>query len=165
MITKTSSLNSDFEFIEKLAVLMDSKFTIPGTKFRFGLDPILNLIPFLGEAVSFAISGALVAIMAKHGASGKTVVKMILNIIVDLIIGGIPLVGKVGDFFFKANKKNLALLKGHYFEGKHQGSGWGIIITIVVILFIIFTLIIYMMYKLAAWLVDLLNISEIFQLF
>lgn len=163
MITPNSPMDKDFEFIEKLTVLMDSKYTIPGTKFRFGLDPILNLFPYLGEVVSFTISGALVAIMAKNGASGKTVVKMILNILIDLIIGSIPLFGKLGDFFFKANQKNLKLLKGHYYEGKHQGSGWGIIIGIVIGLFFLFTLIVFLMYKLAVWLIDLLNIPEIFK--
>lgn len=165
MITKNSPMDKDFEFIEKLAVLMDSKYTVPGTNFKFGLDPILNFIPFLGEAVSFTISGALVTIMAKNGASGKTVVKMIINILVDLIIGSIPFFGKIGDFFFKANKRNLILLKSHYYEGKHQGSGWGIIIGIVIGLFLLFTLIVFLMYKLASWLIDVLNIPEIFKLF
>lgn len=109
--------------IERLSHLMDSQFTIPGTRFRFGLDPLIGLIPGFGNLATFLVSAALVRTMAQHGASGEVVIRMALNVVADAVIGAIPIVGNVFDFFFRANERNLALLRRHYVEGRHQGSG------------------------------------------
>ncbi|MBL3658492.1 DUF4112 domain-containing protein [Fulvivirga sediminis] len=128
IITHPSSTKNDFEHIEKISNLLDSKFTIPGTKIRFGLDPIFSLIPVLGDAATFFISSLLVWHMSNHGASQKVVVKMMGNVAIDTLIGSIPLIGTVFDVFFRCNNRNVKLLKEHYQEGKHQGSGKGIIV-------------------------------------
>ncbi len=165
MITRYSTLDEDFAFVDQIVVLMDSKYQIPGTNFRFGLDPIFNMIPFLGQMISFSIAGILVVIMAKNSASGKVVAKMVINIVIDLIIGIIPVFGTVGDFFYKANQKNLRLLKGHYYQGKHNGSAWGIVITLCLLLFTLFTIVFITLYKLIFWVVDLLRLPDIFAYF
>jgi hypothetical protein len=72
---------------------MDDKFRIPGTNFRFGLDPILNLIPFAGDVSGFLVSAALLYVMAKNGVSRKVLILMAINISVDAAIGAIPLIG------------------------------------------------------------------------
>src|SRR5690242_1032313 len=95
----------NMKWVESVARLMDSKFKVPGTNFRFGLDPVLGLIPFLGDVSTFAVSGALVLTMAKHGASRNVVIRMVVNIILDLIIGSIPIIGAIFDFGFKANDR------------------------------------------------------------
>ncbi|WP_026897792.1 DUF4112 domain-containing protein [Daejeonella oryzae] len=143
--------NSNIKWIEYVSKLMDDKFRLPGTNFRFGLDPILNLIPFAGNLSTFAVSIVLIATMAKYGASRKLLIMMSLNVLVDTTIGAIPLIGNIFDFAYKSNTKNLRLLKEHYQEGKHTGSGRGII-TILIIIFSIFIIsIVYIMWQLTSW--------------
>jgi len=113
---------------------MDSLFRIPGTSIRFGLDPILGLFPFFGDLISYGISCSLVLTMVKKGIGGKVLVKMISNITLDYIISNVPIVGYIIDFGYKANERNLKLLREHFDEGKHQGSGWKYVLMVLVIL-------------------------------
>lgn len=76
--------------------------------------------------MSFLASGALVLTMVRHGASGQLAARMLGNIAIDALVGAIPFLGDLFDVAFKANVKNVELLKEHYDEGKHSGSGWGI---------------------------------------
>jgi hypothetical protein len=134
--------------IEQIARMLDSRFVIPGTRIRFGVDPILSLIPVLGDFITYLISGALIYAMYNHGASRKVVIKMLLNSTFDAVLGAIPLVGTVFDVFYRANDRNVQLLKEHYLEGKHQGSGNGILVVIVITSFILVAAAFYGMYKL-----------------
>ncbi|MCA6074729.1 DUF4112 domain-containing protein [Fulvivirga sedimenti] len=129
--------------IEAVSKLMDSQFEIPGTGIRFGLDPILGLIPFAGSLIGYLVGAYLVIEMYKNGASGKLAIKMIGNVILDAIFGSIPYVGIIPDVWYKANIRNLKLLKEHYQEGKHTGSGFGIIITILAITLLLIGLLVY----------------------
>ena len=139
----------EFAWIERISVLMDSKFQIGG--FRFGLDPLLNLIPFAGQTISFGTSFMLVIIMMRNGAGSKVAVKMLLNVLTDAVLGAIPFFGQVFDFFNKANKKNVKLLKEHYFEGKHQGSAKGILFGILVALIVICIVFLFLLWKITTW--------------
>ncbi|MGK7396694.1 MAG: DUF4112 domain-containing protein [Candidatus Cyclobacteriaceae bacterium M3_2C_046] len=152
---RNQTKNPDFSFVEKVSKLMDAKYNLPGTKFKFGLDPIIGLIPFVGDSVTFAISSGLVLIMVKNGASGKVVVKMIINVLLDTIIGSIPLLGSVFDFFYKANTRNVRLLKEHYEHGKHQGSGLKIIVVTSIVLLVLFALVIYLFIQMIILLIGL----------
>jgi hypothetical protein len=138
-------------WVESVSRLMDSKFRLPGTNFRFGLDPILGLVPFLGDVSTFAVSGALVLTMARHGASRNLVIRMVVNIILDLVIGSIPILGSIFDFAYKANDRNVRLLKAHYHEGKYQGSGTGFLAAIIFIMMVAFGLVMYGLAKLIIW--------------
>ncbi len=117
--------------IEKAVHFLDSKYRIPGTPFRFGLDPILGIIPFAGDIVTLIIQGLLAVEMLRYGASGRVAARMFINILMDTLLGGIPIIGAIVDLLFKANTRNLRLLKEHYEEDKHKGSA-----TKVVLLFI-----------------------------
>ena len=143
--------NGKLKWVEQVAYLMDEKFRIPGTNFRFGLDPLMNLVPILGDLSGFAISAALVLAMARHGASGKVLSLMILNIVLDSTIGAIPVLGQLFDFAYKSNTRNIRLLREHYEEGKHQGSGKGIIAIIIIVLLALFLIFIYVLWQLLAW--------------
>ncbi len=134
--------------IKIMADLMDSRFRIPGTGIRFGLDPVLSLLPVAGSTVSYIIGAYLVIEMVMAGASGKVAIKMILNILVDAILGAIPFIGVIPDIFYRANNRNFRLLEEHYAEGKHQGSGIGIVITVLVVLLVLVGLIAYGLAKL-----------------
>lgn len=147
--------NTPLKWVERISYLMDEKFRLPGTNFRFGLDPLLNLIPLLGDLSGFAISAALVLTMAKNGASGKVLTLMILNIVLDSTIGAIPVLGQIFDFTYKSNTRNIRLLKEHYVEGKHQGSGGGIVAIILVIVAVSLFILLYLMWKLISWAIGL----------
>ncbi|MBB6271401.1 hypothetical protein HDF26_001828 [Pedobacter cryoconitis] len=146
--------NSLLQWISRLSFLMDEQFRIPGTKYRFGLDPLLNLIPFAGDIAGFAVSGGLVLAMASKGLTSKIVVLMCINIFLDTTIGAIPGVGQVWDFFFKSNTRNMRLLNEYYQEGKHQGSGKNTIALALIILFLIFVVLIGILWALAAWMIS-----------
>lgn len=123
----TLAIDERLRWVEHVARLMDSQFRLPGTRFRFGLDPLLGLLPVVGDLSSTVVSVALLLTMMRHGASGAVVVRMVLNILIDTVIGAIPLIGNVFDFAYKSNERNVALLRRHYAEGRHPGSGKGLI--------------------------------------
>src|SRR5690606_18667660 len=137
--------------VEQIAKFLDSRFVIPGTNIRFGLDPILSLFPVLGDFVTFFISSALIYTMYNHGASVKVVIRMMLNATLDTIIGAIPVGGTIFDVFYRSNDRNVRLLKEHYFEGKHQGSGAGILILVATICIIVILATVYGIYKFFEW--------------
>lgn len=145
----------DFVWVERVANLLDNKFAIG--RFRFGLDPILNLIPYGGQFVSFAVSMMLVVVMFRNGVRTKVVIKMLFNIIVDALLGAIPFLGQIFDFFNKANEKNIKLLREHYFENKNQGSATGLISAVLAIVVLISGLTFYMMWLVVSWSWDLLT--------
>jgi hypothetical protein len=142
--------------VETVAKLLDSQFVIPGTNFRFGLDAIAGLIPVGGDAVSFLASGALVLTMVRHGASGQLAARMLLNIAIDAVVGAIPFLGDLFDAAYKANIKNVELLKEHYKEGKHSGSGWGIFVGTLLALLIMGAGLAWLLYQVATLLFGLL---------
>ena len=131
-----------------LAKLMDAQFRIPGTDIRFGLDGIIGLIPGAGDLSTFAVSGYMVWVMANNGASGFVLAKMTFNILIDALIGSIPIIGDVFDIAFKANMRNMRLMQKHYEEGRHRGSAWKLIIPVLIVLFLIIIAIIWFTYKL-----------------
>lgn len=125
--------NREMRWIEKTSNLLDNAIRVPGTNFRIGLDPIIGLIPVVGEVVTFGMSAVLVLTMVRHGASGKLILKLLANALVDASIGGIPVLGDLFDFGFKANQRNVRLLREYYYEGKHQGNAWGVWVLVVVL--------------------------------
>lgn len=138
-------------WIKTLSYLMDEQFRLPGTRFRFGVDPLLNLIPIFGDMSGFLISGGLLLALAKKGASNKLVVLMCINIFLDATIGAIPIIGQIFDFFYKSNTRNLRLMSEYYMEGKHQGSGKNVLLLVGIILLILFILLIYLLWQVGAW--------------
>ena len=142
--------------LDTLADWLDSRFTIPGTDIRFGLDAVVGLIPGAGNAAGYLASSALVLTMARHGASMRLVVRMLLNIALDATVGAIPILGSIFDVAYKANNRNVRLLREHYAEGKHTGSAAPVIAIALAGLLIIGALGLYLAYLLLTWLFALL---------
>ena len=94
-----------------LARLLDSAASVPGTKIRFGLDPILGLVPGLGDVAGAALSGYLVLLAQRLGAPRAVVLRMLANVATDTIAGTVPVVGDLFDVAFKSSTRNLALLE------------------------------------------------------
>ena len=99
--------------VELLARLMDSVFSIPGTRIRFGLDAIIGLIPGLGDTLTSFVSLYILKFASRCGVPRVTLVRMAMNIAVDYVVGTVPLMGDVFDVYWKANLKNVDLLKRH----------------------------------------------------
>lgn len=97
--------------LDLLARVMDSIVTIPGTNVRIGLDALLGLIPIIGDLASQAISSYLIWEARKLGVSRLTIWRMIGNSMIDTVIGIVPFVGDAFDVAFRANVKNVALLR------------------------------------------------------
>jgi len=94
-----------------LTRLLDSAATIPGTGIRFGLDPILGLVPGLGDIAGAVLAGYLVLLAQRLGAPRSVVLRMLANVAVDTAGGTVPLIGDAFDVAFKSSSRNLALLE------------------------------------------------------
>lgn len=134
----------DLKFAERLAKLLDTSIRIPGTRFRFGLDPLIGMFPFIGDVVTLAMSLLIVLIAARNGAGGRVLLLMLGNILVDTVAGSVPVAGSVFDFFYRSNTRNLALLQAHFRENRYQGSGKGLVIGVILLLTGVFIGIVYL---------------------
>jgi hypothetical protein len=137
-----------FRFLKAYAKLLDGQFTLPFFNFKFGIDPLLSLIPFVGSFAGFISSFIFILLSLQLGAEGKVIILMLRNIFIDFIIGEIPILGQLGDFVIKANERNYKLIEAHYFEGKHKGSGKGIIIGLLLFLLLFIVVMVYLFLKL-----------------
>ena len=99
--------------LEALAQLMDGAFVIPGTKVRVGLDAIIGLVPIAGDLIASLVSSYLIWEARQLGASRWVIGRMIANTTIDTLFGVVPIVGDAFDVLFRANLKNLALLRRH----------------------------------------------------
>lgn len=147
--------SENLKWVDHIVHLMDNQFRFPGTNYRFGLDPILGFFPVVGDFASFGVSALLVLTMARHGASSKLVVLMLFNSTLDFVLGSIPVLGNIFDFYFKANQRNVRMLRQHYEEGKYQGSGKNIAIGILIGFIILVILLMWALWELVEWLYHL----------
>jgi hypothetical protein len=99
---------ADLEF---LASLLDDRFQIPGTRIRFGLDAVIGLIPGVGDAIGATLSSYLIWRAHQLGASKFTLMRMAGNMAVDTVMGAVPLLGDILDLKFRANRRNVELLR------------------------------------------------------
>jgi hypothetical protein len=107
--------------LRKVAGMLDSAMLVPGTSIRFGLDPILGLIPGFGDLVSPLFTIGLLW-QARDLSLPKIVqLRMIFNVAIDMLIGLVPVAGDLFDVAWKANNMNLALLERHAYE-EHPAS-------------------------------------------
>jgi hypothetical protein len=105
--------------IEAISRLMDDLFEIPGTNVRVGLDAIIGLVPVVGDLISQVVSSYIIWEARQLGVSRFTMARMIANSAVDTVVGLVPFAGDAFDVAFRANRKNLALLKGHLEKHGH----------------------------------------------
>ena len=112
-VTLDTSAQQSMARLEALARLMDGAFVIPGTTFRFGLDGIIGLVPVAGDMLAGLVSTYLIWEARQLGAPRWLIGRMLANTILDTTIGAIPVVGDAFDVLFRANMKNMALLRRH----------------------------------------------------
>lgn len=104
---------SDDPFIALMARLMDEQFVIPGTNIRFGLDPVIGLLPAFGATASAAVSLSLIALSARRGLPKIVLTRMAVNVLLNAAFDSIPVVGDVLSIFFRSNARNYELLRKH----------------------------------------------------
>lgn len=103
--------------LDRYATLMDARFRVPGTRIRFGLDPIIGLIPGIGDALGLALSLYVVVEAVRLGVSKRVLFSMLRNVGLEALVGVVPVLGDVFDIGFKANLRNAALLR-RYIEDR-----------------------------------------------
>ena len=132
---KRASLDPLFKWI---AFIMDDFLRIPGTKFRFGLDPIIGLLPGIGDTGSAIISALALIAAARRGIPKILLARMSLNILINELVGIIPGVGDAFSFWFKSNARNYELLKNYSaVPGRSRKSDWIFMIAVLAALFVI----------------------------
>ena len=119
----TSRQTQRLEALRKVAQLLDSAFVVPGTSYRVGLDPILGLVPGLGDLVSPLFTIGILWQARELGLPRVVQLRMIFNVAIDSLLGAVPVVGDLFDFAWKANNMNLALLERHAQEERTASAG------------------------------------------
>jgi hypothetical protein len=106
--------------VDLLARLMDNMFEIPGTGVRFGLDALVGLIPGLGDTLTSLVSLYILQVASSRGVPRIVLARMSFNIGIDFLLGSFPVVGDAFDVYWKANLKNVELLRQHALASPSQ---------------------------------------------
>ncbi len=99
--------------LETLAGWLDDRFVIPGTSIRFGLDPVFGLIPGIGDSATAALTLYMILVARSFRLPVRIQAAMLGNLLLDWLVGSVPLLGDLFDIGFKANRRNLELLRRH----------------------------------------------------
>ena len=120
-----------------LALIMDEFIRVPGTKFKFGLDPLIGLLPGLGDTGSALVSAFALIQAARLGVPKILLARMSLNILINELVGIVPVVGDAFSFWFKSNVRNYQIIKDHAAApgGVSRRSDWIFVIAVLVLLF------------------------------
>jgi hypothetical protein len=97
--------------LEWLTNFLDDRYAVPGTKFRFGWDTLIGLVPVVGDSVTTGLSVYFMWEASRLGVRKRTLWRMLGNVGLDFVVGAVPLVGDLCDVAWRANRKNLKLLK------------------------------------------------------
>jgi Domain of unknown function (DUF4112) len=155
--------------LERLAWLMDQAFHIPGTRIRVGLDALLGLLPVGGDVLTGLVQAGLVLVALRHYKVPKIVAaRMAANVLIDIIVGAIPVLGDLFDIGFKANTRNVQLLEAYRHPGaapaerpgtasspiafRPIGMPWRFILPIAAVLFVVLALVLIGFITVVRWL-------------
>jgi len=122
--------------IASAAHLLDDLVVVPGTGTRIGLDPVIGLVPFLGDAVTAVMAAWIVIESTRFGIPAIVIVRMLLNAAVDFAVGLIPFVGDLVDFGFKGNRRNLELFHRHALDPDADTTGSVALVVGVLLVFV-----------------------------
>jgi len=121
-----------------IAFIMDDVVRVPGTKFRFGLDPVIGLIPGIGDTSSALVSAFALIQAVRLGVPKILLTRMALNILVNEVVGVIPVIGDAFSFWFKSNARNYEIIKTHRLgPSVARRSDWLFVIGVLVIVFVV----------------------------
>jgi len=148
--------------LEFLARLMDSVFVVPGLGIKFGLDPLLGLIPGLGDAISTFVSLYILSAAVRYEVPRVTMLRMGLNIVLDSAFGAVPIVGDMFDVAWKANQKNVELLRRSFEtvgteHRRGRRADWLFLIAIAVVLLLVLIGAAFCSYTIISWVIHTLQ--------
>jgi hypothetical protein len=109
-----TSGSSRAERMAQLATLMDAAIVIPGTNIRFGADAVIGLVPGIGDLVTAGVSCLIILEARRMGAPNHLIARMIGNVAIDGLAGSVPIIGDLVDVAFRANLRNMRLLRRHF---------------------------------------------------
>jgi len=115
--------HGDEPLIRLIAVIMDNVFRIPGTNLRFGMDPLVGLLPGVGDGLGALVSVSIIVMSARYGLPRIVLVRMALNVILNTILGAIPVAGDAFSLWFKSNALNHALFLKHAGQRRESTAG------------------------------------------
>ncbi|MEQ8316038.1 MAG: DUF4112 domain-containing protein [Phycisphaerales bacterium] len=113
------------ERVRTVSRWMDTRYRVPGTEYRFGLDPIISLLPVVGDTASLVISLYPILEASRAGVRRRVLVKMLANLGLDWLVGLVPVVGVIPDAWYKANTRNLRLLEKELGEHESASGAYG----------------------------------------
>ena len=113
VIEPDEKLPQDLRALRRFARLMDEEFALPGTRLRFGLDALVGLVPGVGDIVGGMLSTWIIVGALRHRVPARYIVRMVVNVVADLLFGAVPFAGDVFDFLFEENMMNMRLLEAH----------------------------------------------------
>ncbi|NET59629.1 MAG: DUF4112 domain-containing protein [Symploca sp. SIO2E6] len=149
---------STLRHLRQLSHLLDNAIPIPGTPYRFGLDPILGLLPGGGDFLSTIFSAYIVFKAAQIGISRSLLQQMVLNILVDTLSGTVPFLGDLVDVAWKANVKNIKLLEEHWdVPQAPQKTDWWFLVLLLGGLFLIMMVVVAISVTILGWLVGIIS--------
>jgi hypothetical protein len=132
---RRAGLESLFRWV---ALVMDELIGLPNTRFRFGIDPLIGLVPGIGDTASAVVSALVLIQAARRGVPKILLARMSLNILINEVVGIVPGVGDAFSFWFKSNKRNYELLLAHKAGTRRASrSDWFFVIAVLGILFVI----------------------------
>jgi hypothetical protein len=121
-----------------IAFIMDEVIRVPGTKFRFGLDPLIGLVPGIGDTSSALVSAFALIQAVRLGVPKVLLMRMALNILVNEAVGIIPVIGDTFSFWFKSNARNYEIIKKHRLgPGVARRSDWLFVSAVLILVFVI----------------------------
>ena len=143
------------ESLRALQRWLDEAFRVPGTSFRFGWDPIIGLVPWVGDVLTAMMSLAIIAQAHRMRLPRVVQIRMLLNVVIDVGLGVVPIVGDVIDVVWKSNSKNMALVERHATEVRPATFGdWlfvvGIAAAVIAVAFIPVVVVYWLVNVLAA---------------
>ena len=100
--------------LDMLATLFDAALVVPGTNIRFGVEALLRLVPGIGDAAASALSFYLLYEASRLGVPRLLFARMVANVLLEGAVGMVPVAGDAFDVFFRANRRNVALLRAHF---------------------------------------------------
>lgn len=121
-----------------IALVMDDLVRVPGTRFRFGIDPLIGLIPGIGDTGSAMVSAMALIQAVRYGLPKIVLARMSVNILVNELIGIVPVVGDAFSFWFKSNARNHELVRAHMGGRRKAGRGdWIFVVGVLILLALI----------------------------
>lgn len=141
--------------LRRLAWLLDESVPLPGG-YRIGLDGIIGLIPGIGDAAGLAAS-SYILLRARHfGVPRIVMTRMLGNVLLDFLIGAIPVLGDLFDFGFKANRRNIGLMQQYLAnERRTRRSSWGRVLVLTAAGLALILLVLFLVFRLVQWLWNL----------